>query len=353
MESRFVRNMARTTGLAAMLMLTNCNGDTNSAPPPVQLFFNMHNFEDCSETTFSVDLDAAGAELARLDDGDVDCSGSPALLATGCVIEFSEFRDGTVLHVSVSGCEIKGESNLASCRFTAGDSEAIEAGTNASCDCAHEPVCYLNGATCSRSPHLCVAAASAPWACEDCSNGVDDDGDGDRDCDDANCIETTFECGGIGGSTITCPSSSTTTTTTSSTMPPIVDTTSTTLPNEAGYLVRFELVAAGGGVGALQWTTDYTNATGEFDGAGAAVKCSNLVSGALFAPNDADNARKLTLGVIALSPIQAPIGLAECEFDSNEPELLANNFEVTIDDATGADGNTVSATIEVTVVTQP
>ena len=102
-----------------------------------------------------------------------------------------------------------------------------------------------------------------------------------------------------------CVPADTTTTTSSSTTTTEGEVTTTTGGPGNKFTVLFTLDTASTGVGALQFTADYSGAGGEFDGEGAAVVCSNQVVGALFAPNDKDASDELTLGIIALSPFTA------------------------------------------------
>ncbi|MFN2378081.1 MAG: hypothetical protein ABR538_16240 [Candidatus Binatia bacterium] len=131
------------------------------------------------------------------------------------------------------------------------------------------------------------------------------------------------------------------------------DTTTTTLDGgnpPKDYTVLFKLDTASAGVGALQWTANYATATGEFQGSGALVSCTNQVGGALFAPNDVDATRKLTLGVIALTPFTAPTNLVSCTFNGFTADPpVPGDFALTIDDATDSDGAPINVELSVTV----
>ena len=116
------------------------------------------------------------------------------------------------------------------------------------------------------------------------------------------------------------------------------------------YIVKYTLVAASDSVGALQYSTNYSAAAGEFSGTGASVNCSNLLGISLFAPNDLDAARILTLGNIALTEFAAPLDLASCVFQgtaANPP--VPGNFKVSIDAATDGDGNPITVSVAVSI----
>ena len=137
--------------------------------------------------------------------------------------------------------------------------------------------------------------------------------------------------------------------TTTTTEPPV---TTTLPPADATYKVSYTLASASGGVGALQWTTDYSTAPGAFIGSGALVQCTNRVGSALFAPNDVDATKMLTLGQIALTEFSAPILLADCNFLGTSAPV-PGQFVVTIDDATNGNGDPITAVITVAVTLVP
>jgi len=189
---------------------TGCDNDTDVAS--VRRFFGHNNIRQCRSINISVDLAVANATLAHLEDGSLDCALDESLEAQGCEISFDQTRDGDTLHVLVDGCRVPAETSLFDCGFRKGDMHALSSATYADCDCDGEPVCDWN-IFCFESPRICVAAEANPGACEDCFNGVDDDGDGFVDCRDGDCA--IVDCG-VGQSTVTCPSSTTTFTTTTS-----------------------------------------------------------------------------------------------------------------------------------------
>jgi hypothetical protein len=167
----------------------------------------------------------------------------------------------------------------------------------------------------------------------------------------------------------------TTTTTIGGPTTTIVTTTTTAGPGATNFLITFTLPSASAGVGALQWSTDYTAATGGFALSGSAVTCTNKVPDSLFAKNDKDLVcsgdqtkvcdadddctgvgtctvalEELTLGVISLDSFSAPLDLVECTFngDAGDPPV-PGDFVVTIEDATDANGDPITATVAVEV----
>ncbi|HXC52580.1 MAG TPA: hypothetical protein VN634_16985 [Candidatus Limnocylindrales bacterium] len=141
-----------------------------------------------------------------------------------------------------------------------------------------------------------------------------------------------------GGTTTTIPGGGTTTTIPGG-------TTTTTLPGPTDtYSITFRLNSASAPVGALQFSVNYAGAPGEFEGTGGDVTCTGGIEGALFAPNDIDASRKLSLGIIALDAFSAPVNVATCKFVANDEIDVPTpaDFIITIDDATDADGADVT-----------
>lgn len=158
-------------------------------------------------------------------------------------------------------------------------------------------------------------------------------------------FEVSVDCGGATTTTSTTTSTSTSTTTTTG------DTTTTTLGEVTTSLVTFRLASASTALGALQVAVDYADANGGFQGAGASVACTNRIAGALFAPNDNDAAKKLTLGFIALTAFGAPLDLVQCTFEGAVPS--PDDFAIAIEDATDSDGNAASASVVAVVESAP
>jgi hypothetical protein len=153
---------------------------------------------------------------------------------------------------------------------------------------------------------------------------------------------TTTTLEGGGGTTTTTEGGGGTTTTT------IGGTTTTTLPIIPGaYDIVFQLDSSSEPANALQFSVSYTNAPGEFTGSAGDVVCAGNVDNAFFAPNDIDAQRKLTLGIITTDGIVPPHDLVTCRFVATNVDdlVVASQFVVTIQDATDADGNPVTAVI--------
>ena len=219
MSAWFRRIHVGIVSLALLVVLTGC--DDNSSGGPVSLFFGTNNIRPCIPITVHVDLQAAHAVLARQSDGSLDCALDALLVGSGCAGTFNEVDGGDTLRVFIDGCETPAITNLFECGFSEADISALASATSAVCACVGEPLCDYN-VYCDRTPGICVSEDSDPSACEDCSNGEDDDGNGFVDCDDQNCHN---ENCGWGQTTITC--STTTLMTTTTTMAGV---TSTSLP---------------------------------------------------------------------------------------------------------------------------
>ena len=288
----------------------------------------MNNYGDCESMVVDIDLEAANAELVRLNDGTPDCSLIPP--AGGCESTFTETNGGAALHVEITGCRIEDYSDLFECGFKNPDAMAIGQNTDADCECDQEPICRFNS-RCLERPQLCVAEDPL-LGCEDCFNELDDDADGQIDCDDRFCDA---QCG-AGSSTITCPPSSSSTTT-------------TTLPGDP-FTVRFSLDSASAPIDAMEWIMDYSAATGEFVGSGEDVECVNLLNGAVVGASDLDGIRDVQFGVFAPTSIVAPTDLIECTFVSPGP-IEPDDFVVIYDTAIDSDGKDANVSISVTLQT--
>ncbi len=96
--------------------------------------------------------------------------------------------------------------------------------------------------------------------------------------------------------------------------------------------------------GALQFDIAYS--TGRFSGTDAGVRCTNLATGALYAPSDHDGTspRILRQGWIANSPHAAPGPVSRCTFLSSDA-VSTTDFAVTVT----AHNNTAGSSIPLTV----
>jgi len=314
-------------------MLTNCGGGGGGGGSGgLRLFFGMNGDGNCTSVVVTVDLAGAAAVLARDDQDQPECVLDSDLASDGCDVTFAELNNGDTLRVTINGCTIPESTNLFFCEFTDVDLSELVTETNVQCTCATPG--------CDGTPPICVDEDSDPRTCEDCDNGLDDDGNGQTDCNDPNC-ENLPPCS---GPTTT---SSTTSTTTSSTT-----STSTTLPPEP-IDVNFMLTSADAPLEALQFTVNYTSAPGQFDGSGTAVSCTNQVDGSTFSANDKDSTRKLTLGLTRTPGFSAPTPLATCQFLAGTPEPVPGNFTVVINEALDDDGHRVKVKVNVTVTGAP
>jgi len=206
--------------LAFLVVVVGCDSDDGDAVGTQRFYFGTNNIRECEPITVDVNLATAQAVVARQPDGSPDCELNGFLAAYGCTGTFNELDGGGTLRVVIDGCEVDPVADLFSCEFSEGDLSGFVFATSAECDCVGEPICRFN-AFCDQTPGICVSDDADPGACEDCSNDVDDDGNGFVDCDDQNCH--TEECG-WGLTTITCTTTSTSTTTT------VTNVTSTSLP---------------------------------------------------------------------------------------------------------------------------
>jgi hypothetical protein len=88
---------------------------------------------------------------------------------------------------------------------------------------------------------------------------------------------------------------------------------------------------------ALQFDVDYAQADGAFLGQGQTTDCSfalPLVNGVAAAFNNKPGDRVLTAAVIGLRAFDAPYGIIHCRFDYVTSPPTADEFEITVVDAT-------------------
>jgi hypothetical protein len=204
--------------VASSLLLAACD---NGGTPAVEVHFGMQNMAACNDIDVSIALESARSRLARRPDGSPSCQIGGAPEVAGCTVVFDVSDDGTALGVDITNCEVT-EGDLFSCFFDGVNLAALNASVSGACACVDEPECHLNGATCYERPGICATFNPTGLGCERCSNDVDDDGDGLKDCRDHDCW---YNCG-VGMTTVTCaPStsgtlnSSTTSSTTTITLP--------------------------------------------------------------------------------------------------------------------------------------
>ncbi len=322
--------------LTFALAITGC--DDGGGRRLFTLFFGINGFDDCTRVVVEIDLDAAGAVIAEDGNGDLMCFLNALLDASGCLVDF-DLVNGTFT-ATIDECTIPAVSALFSCRFRTGVLSSIRAVTTATCVC-NEPLC-------DEDPDVCVGDASMgsdPTACEDCTDGIDNDNDGKTDCEDPGC-QSDPACGTTlpttSTSTTTTSSSTTTTTqssttTTSSTVTTTSTTTSTTVPWQVRCRLVFH-VPEDVDLGSLQWDTDYNAAPGVFVGAGGQVECAGLVDGGIAQFNDKEDELIMTAGIIHQTGFSAPLDVAECTLVATI-DPVPEDFTLTTTDAADPDIN--------------
>jgi hypothetical protein len=342
------RLLAAPAAVAALVLLSSCSGGGSDT---TRLFFGSNGAGRCDQIVVEVDLDDAGAVLERLESGAADCGAGRDVVANLCDISFEEVGGGSRLRVTIDECRMDAVADLFQCAFQRGDADAIEQALDISCDCV--------GDACDSSPPVCVDGDSDPGSCEDCSNGADDDGNGDEDCNDENC-ENREPCASP-------PTSSTSSSTTSSST--TVDTgdtttsttvTTTTLPgSSSGFDVIFRLEKAAT-FGSLQFDIHYgAIAAAARQRAVTGVTCESLVEGALAEFNDEPSEDTVHAGLISLAGFTGPTDLALCNFETDTVPEEAD-FDIDVIEALDPDLNPISGTqivvdeiIPVTTTTLP
>jgi hypothetical protein len=103
-------------------------------------------------------------------------------------------------------------------------------------------------------------------------------------------------------------------------------------------------------LGALQYDTDYSGASGGFDGSAGSVECTRL-AGDFAAFNDIEASTTLSSAFISAAGFTGPIDVASCNFTSTNGALAAGNFTITITDQSKPDFTPANATVEITDVT--
>ncbi|HYC00585.1 MAG TPA: hypothetical protein VEC57_15735 [Candidatus Limnocylindrales bacterium] len=326
--------MLRATAAAtALVMLASCNGGTGST---TTVFFGSNGNGGCRTLTVRVQVGpehvaGAPAEACMLDE---------ALVAAGCRILAGE-QDGA-LQVTILGCIVPEAASLFSCAFRGVDPANVQRVTSSLCGCADR---------CDPFPPICVALADDRSACEQCLNGVDDDGNGSVDCVDENCRHV-LPCA---STTTTSTSSSTlhgytTTTSTPTTNPP---STTTTLVAGKELVVDFDIASASGLIGALQIAVDYSSAKGTFVGTAGAPQCNSHVPGSLVSFNDDDVNKTLRMGFVSLQGVQAPVRLATCRFAYGSEAPVKEDFGIVVEDAADPDFNPIQVDVEPEVEPAP
>lgn len=103
-------------------------------------------------------------------------------------------------------------------------------------------------------------------------------------------------------------------------------------------------------LGALLYEVDYGVVAGEFLGTTTSVRCTSVVSGALFTFRDEEAHRTLRESVIKSAGFTGPISLATCSFATSNGALAAQAFNLTVLDASSPDFDPLTPTVAVTAV---
>jgi hypothetical protein len=326
--------------IALSLAVAVAGCDDGGGANLIRIFFGIVGDGDCSKVEVVIDLDAAGAEVRTNNAGIPDCRLDGDLDDAGCVADFDV--DGGLLTANIAGCTVPEIAALFSCVFEPGVNLGdLSDATTATCVCA--------GDICDEEPPVCVDGDQDPLSCEDCTNGIDDDGNGLTDCDDPACehqapcdggnTTTTSTTTTISDTTTTLPPTTTTLLpTTTTALPPT--TTSITLPPPFECNVVFKL-DSDQLFGSLQVDVDYSNLAGRPVGSGGDVDCESLAltkSGdqVTLAANNKVALQIITLGFLLPDPNKAgfegPQDLAECRFLSAAP-CLDDDFVLDVTDA--------------------
>jgi len=148
------------------------------------------------------------------------------------------------------------------------------------------------------------------------------------------------------GSTTSTSTSSTSTTSVTSTS---TSTTTTTTGGPSFDCVITFGVTTGETLGALQYDTDYSAASGGFNGAAGSVECTKIV-GDFAAFNDIEASTTLSSAFISAAGFTGPTDVATCNFTSTNGALAAGDFTVTVTDASQPDFTPVTPTVAITNV---
>jgi hypothetical protein len=341
----------RKVGMGALALtlagvLGGCNnGDGGGAL--IRLFFGINGQGNCTQVIVDVNLDDANAVIARDEFGDVQCVINTLLDNAGCDITFTEFENGD-LRAVISGCTIPAVSSLFSCFFEDVDISELEDTASAQCSCVTPG--------CDENPPICISLDDDPESCEDCDNNIDDDDDGLVDCNDPNCRNAP-ECA-ITTTTSTTSTTNTIETTTTTNTTSTTVTTSTTLPGEAFNCRILFRLADDVTPGSLQFEADYANAPGGFLGVGGAVECDDLIDDSIASFNDCDTSActffpakedVLIAGIVVVDGFTGPINLAECTFRAEGTAPVAEDFAITVTEASEPDLDLISPLPDVVI----
>jgi hypothetical protein len=293
--------------VSASFLLASCGG---SGDTTTIAYSGVIDGYECSDYYMALYLEESGTELAK-GRGGISCELGPELEGRGCRF-FAEESDER-LQVVLLDCPFDLSEALFRCHYTQADVQLMNRWAFAGC-------CFNRNSHNGYCDNLlvCFTDEETGASCEDCYNGVDDDGDGLVDCDDTLCRKV--------------PECEPTTTTT---LP--ASTTTTTLPYACD--VRFRLTDAVS-AGFLDWHVDYAGAPGGFGHSGDTVACSSLVSGTAAEFDDFPSEDRLEIVLSGDQPIEGPTDLAECRFLSSA-EVAPGGFIVTVIEALTIDSERI------------
>jgi hypothetical protein len=298
-------------GLVLPALLTSCGGGGGGT---IQIFFGSNGDGSCDSIVVEVDLEAAGAVLARRDDQSADCALDALLDTAGCEIDVEEDDGGDTLRVTIDDCTIPPVAALFACGFSQADLSEFGDVTEAECDC--------ESSGCDQSPPVCVSGDDDPRSCEDCDNGQDDDLNGLEDCDDPNC-EHSAACGA--------PPTTTTLPETTTTTVPETTTTTTLAATDCEITFRLEDDVT---LGSLEWLVDYADSDGSFVNTGELVECQELVEDTIAAFNERSEEETLELGLITVEGIDGPTDVVRCNWRGEGPPASEDFSIVELEAAT-------------------
>jgi hypothetical protein len=304
----------------------------------LDVFFWARGDGDCERITVTIDMQSADALLAPPVEGRDQCDIYKVLENRGCDFEVETIDDGRLLQVTIDDCRIDERSGLFRCAFSDGELEDIDLHTTAVCDCVD--------ARCDDTPRLCVSSDSEDAACETCNNGVDDDGNGEVDCDDDAC---SAEC----ATTTTDTSTSTSNTFGLSTQPTVSSTTSTTFPDlpADSYTATFG-IDNGAGIGAIQFDIHYASFSAVQRSVRATLsdpECVSLVPSAFASFQDDEEDETVHASMTNLPGTSGPLELAQCTFAvTSEPS--PEDFDVEVLQALDLEGDPIGSPPPVEVV---
>ncbi len=101
--------------------------------------------------------------------------------------------------------------------------------------------------------------------------------------------------------------------------------------------------------GGVQWSIDYSAASGDFPGSSSAVECSNSLPSAFPAYDDREGSRTLVGAVISLVGFAGPAEVASCRFVATGP-VAPGDFPIAIEDANDPAGNPIAGMMSTDVV---